>query len=223
MVMRKHHPIMAGCACALAAFAFTEGLSGAKEQGDASRYPYDPACAWGRLANGKGMLLRCLTKDEAQQLQAGSGVKRANPPGARGPLADAGSPPAASAAEPSPSEPSPKPSPDSTSIVPRRATIVSVRADQGELPMARRKLATARERFVKCAREHGGLTEPKATVEVRFLVRERGRAEGVSVKKRSGLSRAAAQCIADVVDRRYVGIPAAPIVGASVEVTVSGR
>ncbi len=30
-----------------------------------ARYPYDPACAWGRIANGKGMLVRCLSEQEA--------------------------------------------------------------------------------------------------------------------------------------------------------------
>ena len=211
--MRRYHPVMAGCACAVAAFAFSALLSAAKEQVDTSRYPYDPACAWGRLANGKGMLLRCLTRDEARQLQAGVGAKRetARREGTTTPVAE------------SPlSKPSPKGPPEPQRIVPRSAQVVAVRADQGVLPIARRKLGTARERFVKCAREHGGLTAPTATVQVRFLVRERGRAEGVSVKKRSGMSQAAAQCIADVVDRRYVGIPAAPLVGASVEVTVSG-
>jgi hypothetical protein len=49
-------------------------------------------------------------------------------------------------------------------------------------------------------------------------VRERGRAEGLTVKDRTGLSLAAAKCIADVVDRRFVGYPAAPIVGADLSI-----
>jgi hypothetical protein len=36
----------------------------------------------------------------------------------------------------------------------------------------------------------------------------------VTVKERTGLSLAAAKCVANVVDRRFVGYPAAPIVGA---------
>jgi hypothetical protein len=50
------------------------------------------------------------------------------------------------------------------------------------------------------------------------LVRERGRAEGVAVKDRRGVSLVAAKCIADVIDRRYVGYPAAPIVGATLTI-----
>ena len=41
-------------------------------------------------------------------------------------------------------------------------------------------------------------------------------AEGVSVSKRSNLSKEAAQCVADVVDRRRVGTPESPMVGATV-------
>ena len=29
------------------------------------RYPFDPACPWGRISNGKGMIVRCLSEDES--------------------------------------------------------------------------------------------------------------------------------------------------------------
>jgi hypothetical protein len=48
------------------------------------------------------------------------------------------------------------------------------------------------------------------------LVRQRGRAEGVSVAKRTSVSAEAARCVSEIVDRRYVGVPDAPIVGATV-------
>jgi hypothetical protein len=51
---------------------------------------------------------------------------------------------------------------------------------------------------------------------VRFLVRAKGVAEGVSVAKRTNMSKEAAQCVADVVDRRRVGTPESPMVGATV-------
>src|SRR3954468_16651958 len=35
------------------------------------RYPYDPACPWGRIGNGKGVIVRCLSEAEAQALRAG--------------------------------------------------------------------------------------------------------------------------------------------------------
>ena len=36
------------------------------------RYPYDPACPWGRIGNGKGLIVRCLSEAEAQTLRAGT-------------------------------------------------------------------------------------------------------------------------------------------------------
>ncbi len=64
--------------------------------------------------------------------------------------------------------------------------------------------------------DNGGLKDGRGEVQVRFLVRQRGRAEGVSVAKRTGVSAEAARCVSEVVDRRYVGVPEAPIVGATV-------
>ena len=64
--------------------------------------------------------------------------------------------------------------------------------------------------------DNGGLREKEGEVQVRFLLRQRGRAEGVSVAKRVGVSAEAARCVSEVVDRRYVGVPEAPIVGATV-------
>jgi hypothetical protein len=96
-------------------------------------------------------------------------------------------------------------------------------ADAGELPLAEKKLGLPKDRYVDCVRKNGGLTADTGKVVVRFLVRERGRAEGVSVKSRQGMSQAAAACIADVVDRRYVGYPAAPIVGATIPIELSIR
>jgi hypothetical protein len=55
-------------------------------------------------------------------------------------------------------------------------------------------------------------------VQVRFLVRELGRAEGVLVKERQGVTLEAAKCIAGVIDRRNVGYPEAPIVGATITI-----
>src|SRR6188768_2226516 len=50
--------------------AISVGLGGAVALGESvesliRRYPYDPACLWGRLANGKGTVVRCLTEKEA--------------------------------------------------------------------------------------------------------------------------------------------------------------
>src|SRR5262245_20267823 len=55
------------------AFAFALFLSARPRGADeASRYPYDPVCAWGRLADGKGMLVRCIRREERTLLLTGA-------------------------------------------------------------------------------------------------------------------------------------------------------
>jgi hypothetical protein len=185
------------------------------------RYPYDPACPWGRVADGNGMMVRCLDPNEAKQLLSMQGTTR----------------PSDVAAQPSPQ---PLASPNSAQQAPvppvgsevgsgklgSRVVVDSVGpavADAGDLPLAGSKLSLAKDKFVQCVGQNGGLTSKQAKVVVRFLVRERGRAEGVSVKSHSGMSAPAAQCIAEVVNLRYVGYPAAPIVGATIPVVLSAQ
>ena len=177
------------------------------------RYPYDPACPWGRIADGNGMLVRCLVAAEASQLTASSDAVR--------PVAHAPTIGTVSATG------------DAFTPVESAAPVAALKgnvrvdsvgpavADAGELPLADKKLAVAKDRFVECVTKNGGLSAKQAKVVVRFLVRERGRAEGVGVKSFSGVSPAAAECIADVVNLRYVGYPAAPIVGATIPIVLS--
>lgn len=179
----------------VALLAFTAAHSAADER-EASRYPYDPVCDWGRVANGKGMLVRCLTRAEATALAQGRPA-----------------PAAASTSAPSASATAPAEAPAPSTAV--KATVSAVNADEGKLPVAVKRLSAALDRFADCVAKHGGLSGADGEVQVRFLVRARGRAEGVSVAKRAGVSADAARCIADVVDRRYVGTPDAPMVGAT--------
>ncbi len=177
------------------------------------RYPYDPACPWGRIADGNGMLVRCLVAAEVNQLLGTS----AHVPPQAPPAAGAASVASADAFTPV----------TATPVAPALRGTVRVDsvgpavADAGELPLADKKLAVAKDRFIECANQNGGLSAKQAKVVVRFLVRERGRAEGVGVKSFNGVSQAAAECIADVVNLRYVGYPAAPIVGATIPIVLS--
>jgi hypothetical protein len=102
-------------------------------------------------------------------------------------------------------------------------SVGEARADTGELPEAQPQLRKPLERYVQCVDTNGGIQADTATVTLRFLVRERGRAEGVAVKEHRGISLAAAKCIAEVVDRRYVGYPAAPIVGVTLTIDLGAE
>jgi hypothetical protein len=94
-----------------------------------------------------------------------------------------------------------------------------VTADKGELPIG--KLGVPKDRYAKCVEDNGGLKAETGEVHVRFLVRSKGIAEGVSVQKRFNVGPEAARCIADVVDRRHVGVPEEPRVGATVVVKIA--
>ena len=98
-------------------------------------------------------------------------------------------------------------------------TVGPVTADKGELGIG--KLGVPKDRYAKCIEDNGGLKGTTGEVHVRFLVRSKGVAEGVSVQKRQNVSAEAAHCIAEVVDRRRVGVPDEPLVGATLVIKLS--
>lgn len=180
--------------------AFAVSLAQADDPGKANRYPYDPVCSWGRVADGRGMLVRCMKQTEAEALRAGKA-----PPAPASATASAPPAPSASATPPSGTEK-------------LTMEVGPVLVDSGTLPEALGKLKAPADRYLACVEQHGGLMRDTGEVQVRFLVRERGRAEGAIVKKRSAVSEQAAACIAGVVDRRFVGQPDEPLVGATLVV-----
>jgi hypothetical protein len=176
------------------------------------RYPYDPACPWGRIGNGKGLIVRCLSEAEAQALRTGTVAAL--------PTSTASAAPSPSAVASSASAVAPEDAPEADAGAPSAndekldVSIGPVTADTGELGVG--KLGAPKDKYVKCINDNGGLKEASAEVQVRFLLRAKGRAEGVSVAKRIGVTTEAARCVSEVVDRRFVGVPDAPIVGATV-------
>lgn len=188
------------------AFGFLLGPAVAVGDSKTNRYPYDPACAWGRIADGRGMLERCLTEAESKAVLAG---KLAKPEPAKKPEKE-------TAKETSKKDAKPQK---------LAVSLGSLRVDEGTLSEAKavKSLSKANERYIKCVRDHGGVAEKKKTgeVKVRFLVRGRGRAEGTEVAKHDGISLKAARCVADVIDRRFVGHPTASFTGATLVVKFS--
>ena len=207
--------VIAGvCALAVGASAQASGTSGTH------RYPYDPVCPWGRLADGNGMLRRCVSAEEARALLGGSLTQaRLESP----PVSPGVTPPATASPAAAPSTPAQLPTEEpKKEAVPKAVSIslTKVTADTGELPKALKKLAKANEKLIACVSAKGALQGKSGEVELRFLVRERGRAEGTSVKRRRHVSDSAARCMASVLDRRFVGYPSAAIVGATLFIEV---
>lgn len=203
--------------------ALATGAVAVAEAEDAllKRYPYDPACAWGRVGNGKGMVVRCISEDEAKALRSApapgpAGAKPAPPSPAVSsgkPAPDAAPAPGSTAPETAPDAATePEPAPDADAAL--EVTVGPVAADEGTLGIG--KLGAPKDKYLACVQKNGGVGGKTAEVSVRFLVRAKGVAEGVSVAKRTNLSKEAAQCVAEVVDRRRVGTPESSMVGATV-------
>jgi hypothetical protein len=206
--------------------ALATGAIAVAEAEDAllKRYPYDPACAWGRVGNGKGMVVRCMSEDEAKTLRGAApspapiaGAKPAPAPGVSSakPAPDASAAPGSTTTTEAPAdaadaEPAPDANPDAALDV----TVGPVTAEEGTLGVG--KLGAPKDKYIACVQKNGGLSGKTGEVSVRFLVRGKGIAEGVSVSKRTNISKEAAQCVAEVVDRRRVGTPESPMVGATV-------
>src|SRR5690606_37173766 len=167
------------------------------------RYPFDPACPWGRISDGKGMVVRCISEGEARTLAGAALMEKGSPAATTETPGRAPEPPGKDAAREAGIE----------------VTVGPVVPDEGgQGDFSNERLAQPKARYVQCVLDHGGMQRPTGEVQVRFLVRPKGVAAGVSVSKRVGVSQEAAHCVAQIVDRRRVGLPDAPLVGATVTV-----
>jgi hypothetical protein len=185
--------------------------SGRADAETEARYPFDPACPWGRVANGQGMLKRCVSEAEAKRIIEGLDKAKATCGGAPTESAVAGTPVPRSA------ESAPSPSSEPTSAKgprPFAIKLASIVAEEGEITMG--KLAKPMDRYRQCVEQNGGLAAAKASVQLSFLVRgEFGKAEGVELKRVSGVSQEVGKCLADVVDRRATGTPTSAMTGVT--------
>jgi hypothetical protein len=168
------------------------------------------------------MVVRCMSEDEAKTLRAAApapaaGVKPAPAPGVSSgkPAPEATTPATSTTATEPPSDVADaEPAPDANPDAALEVAVGPVTAEEGTLGVG--KLGAPKDKYIACVQKNGGLSGKTGEVSVRFLVRGKGIAEGVSVSKRTNLSKEAAQCVADVVDRRRVGTPESPMVGATV-------
>ena len=104
-----------------------------------------------------------------------------------------------------------------------RPVVVSLEGpvfDGGDVPRAAAALDRMKAAFVRCASTEGALTKSEASIDLRFLVRAPGRAEGVDVDKTRGLSGDVVRCVTSVLARSYVGAPSDDPVGVAITVRV---
>ena len=116
-------------------------------------------------------------------------------------------------AEPEPAEPEPPPKPK-----PPEQKLPSIEATEpafinGEVPKVDKFLSKQGERVAACVLKHGGVTEADGLIKMQFLVRMRGRAEGVEVLSARGVTEEAQRCARKRLKNEYVGIPTADPTG----------
>ena len=160
-----------------------------------------PQCPYGELSDPHRGFIRCLTPDER----------------------DKGNLP------PSPQEPPPAPAPPDTAKdatpppppgPPPLVDVGTPKFENGEVPKVEKSLSGLVNDIAKCVAEHGGLAGATGSLKVQFLVRARGRAEGVEVLSAKGVGAEAASCVRLLLKNRSVGAPSADPVGVTVTLTL---
>jgi hypothetical protein len=170
---------------------------------------HDPGCLYGRVLDGHTGEVRCLSPEE---LTPPGPYDWPPPPDAGGPdvdLPDVGGEPVLAADAGAEDAESPH-------LRPTKVRVGSISFDNGDVPRAKAVLERlAKGELSKCASEHGGV-RGSGSVELKFLVRARGRAEGVDVGKVKGVPRAVVECLVNALARRAVGAPTTEPVGVTV-------
>lgn len=165
----------------------------------------EPRCPYGELSDPHRGFVRCLAPDER----------------------DAGwLPPQPQAPPPSPDapaakDPTPAPTaPPAAAGPPPLVDIGSPKFENGEVPRAEKALTKAAGEIATCVADHGGLTAATGTIKVQFLVRNRGRAEGVEVLSSKGVSPDAAACVRVLLKNKPIGPPTSDPVGVTVTISL---
>jgi hypothetical protein len=148
---------------------------------------HDERCPWGRLGDGHGKTVRCLTDVEA-----------------RG-LAQAAKRDALNDADASRSRPE-----DASGIV---AVVNSVVFEGESISTAKSNLSGLASDYQSCVAHHGGLRRDAGEVRIRFHVDSRGIARDSSVSRRRFVSVKAARCVSEMVNHRVIGPSKSKTVG----------
>ena len=127
-------------------------------------------------------------------------------------------PPAASAPEnPAPPNP-PPPEPEAaapSSFGPPLVEIKALAFENGDVPAAEKTLGKLSDALGKCVAKNGGLSRPSGAMKIQFLVRAKGRAEGVEVLSSQNVSTEALSCVRLLLKNRAIGRPSADPVGVT--------
>ncbi len=159
-----------------------------------------PRCPYGELSDPHRGFVRCLLPDER----------------------DAGwLPPSPLPGDPAPAAPAPPPAapPPPAAAPPPLVEIGAPKFENGEVTKVEKSIGRASGDLARCVAENGGLAGDAGSVKIQFLVRSRGRAEGVEVLAAKGVGAEAASCVRRLLKNKAIGAPSADPVGVTVTIT----
>jgi hypothetical protein len=90
----------------------------------------------------------------------------------------------------------------------------------GDVPNVAKRLEKASSDIAKCIADNGGLTASAGSLKIQFLVRVRGRAEGVEILSARGVTPEAQRCVRTLLKNKPVGAPSADPVGVTVTLSL---
>jgi hypothetical protein len=88
--------------------------------------------------------------------------------------------------------------------------------ENGEVTRVEKAFTKATADIAACVADHGGLLGDAGSMKVRFLVRSRGRAEGVEIVAAKGVGAEASACVRKLLKNKAIGAPTADPVGVTV-------
>jgi len=103
-----------------------------------------------------------------------------------------------------PEEPAEEPKPPPK---PPAVTLSDPEFINGDVPKVASILRRTAADVSECVAEHGGLEAEKGLLKVQFLVRARGKAEGVEILERKAVSTDAGRCVQKLLKNKWVGMP----------------
>lgn len=112
---------------------------------------------------------------------------------------------------------------DGSAVTSYRARIVSVAFENGVVARAQRALERAADEMAECVLTQGGLKMPSARLKVMFLVRARGRAEGIIVASARNIPPRVVRCITTLIETEPVGPPSNDPVGVTALIELKER
>ncbi len=187
-----------------ATFALT--IAEAAPHGDAPKdKARGPGCLYGQVVDGHSGTVRCLSPEEVsppgpydmpgEPQDAGTDADAGRDGASSGPRRDAGLDAAGDAMAPMP-------------LRPGHAAIVidAVAFEGGDVPRAPAALERIKKDFARCI-ENAPAPKADASIELKFLVRGPGRAEGVDVVQSRGVPSDIVRCVTSSLSGRPVGAP----------------